>query len=142
MGVPSVGAQGGLPLLGPTAVKRQNYKLHRIDPRGPVGPALRSLCGGRLLAAWEPLHEAEPSGSTHNIAACCIGGLVMRLMLRGLRGAQCCSALKGAGAPRSRWPPLKQGLRNVAPAGWIKRRPGYLLLSICIGYLKYISPIL
>ena len=59
MGVPSVGAQGGLPLLGPTAVKRQNYKLHRIDPGGPVGPALRSLCGGRLPAAWEPLREAE-----------------------------------------------------------------------------------
>ena len=35
--------------------------------------------------------------------------------------------------------PLKQGLRNGAPVESMKRRPGYLLLSICIGHLKHIS---
>ena len=66
----------------------------------------------------------------------------MRLLLRGAAGRPNAAVALREGASHSWEPPLKQGLRNVDPAGWIKRRPGYLLLSICIGYLKHISPML
>ena len=90
----------------------------------------------RPPAAWEPLREAE------HTQYCCLlhrrsGNEVAAE--GGCGEPQCCSGLKG-GCP-SQSVALKQGLRNVAPAGWIKRRPGYLLLSICIAYLKHISPI-
>ena len=154
MGVPSVGAQGGLPLLvpllGPTAVKRQNYKLHRIDPRGP-GPA--PPCGSSVEAAWLLPVRTIARGRTQwqSTQYCCL--LHRRsgneLAAEGLRGAQSAAAValrEGGRVPTvpeyredAQELPLKQGLRNGAPVESMKRRPGYLLLSICIGHLKHIS---